>query len=64
MLGGTGDRRSRRNDDVYLETHQFGRKCGQVIEFSFCKSPLDDDVLPFDVPKLAEPLSKCIDAAG
>ena len=51
-----------RDDDVYLEPHQLGRERGEAIEFSLCRSTLDDNVLSFHVPNLAEPLAECLGA--
>ena len=52
----------RRDDDVYLETHQLGRERREAIEFSLRISPLNDDVFPLHVPKLAQTLPECLDA--
>ena len=51
-----------RDDDVYLETHQFGRERGEAIEFPLCISILNDNVFPLHVPKLAQTLPECLDA--
>ena len=51
-----------RDDNVYFETHEFGRKRGEAIEFSLCRSPLNDNVFPLHVPKLAQTLPECLDA--
>jgi hypothetical protein len=50
LLGGTdrGDP-SRCNDNINLETDQFGRKIRESIDFPLCKPVLDGDVLPLDV---------------
>ena len=62
FLGGTGCCRTSRDDDVYLETHQLGRERGEAIEFSLRISPLNDNVFPLHVPKLAQTLPECLDA--
>ena len=54
--------RTTRDDDVYLETHELGRERREAIEFSLCISPLNDNVFPLDVPKLAQTLPECLDA--
>jgi len=55
--GSTGRASASRNDDVYLETHQFGRN---TILFSI--SPLDENVFPLLIPKLAQTLPECLGA--
>ena len=45
-----------RDDDVYLETHQFGREGRKAIEFSLCISRFNDNVFRLHVPKLAQTL--------
>ena len=52
--------RTSRDDDVYLETHQLGRKRREAIGFSLCISPLNDNVFPLHVPKLAQTLPECL----
>ena len=49
------------NDDVNFETDQFGCKVRQPIESPFGISVLNDNVFSFDIPKLAQPLTKCCD---
>ena len=61
-LAATGCCRTSRDDDVYLETHQLGRERGEAIEFSLCRSPLNDNVFSLHVPKLAQTLPECLDA--
>ena len=61
-LSGTGCCRATRDDDVYLETHELSRKRSEAIALSFCKSPLNDNVFPLDVPKLPQTLPECLDA--
>src|SRR5215475_5064882 len=55
-LAGAVGRRRRRHDDVDLETDQFGGEGGQFLELALGESGLDGDVLPFDVPVVAQPL--------
>ena len=55
IVGPAGD------DDVNFETNQFGCKVRQPFEFPFCISVLNDNVFPFDIAKLAQPLAKCFD---
>src|SRR4030095_5369505 len=59
-LDGAGCGGTPRDDDVYLETHQLGRKGGQAIAFPLCLSPLDDNVSPFHISKLAQTLPECL----
>jgi hypothetical protein len=47
-----------RNDHVYLQTNQFGRKVRQALRFLIGKSVLDGNVLSFNPSKLAELLRK------
>ena len=63
-LAARGSCRTADDDDVYFETHEFGRKRGQAIEFSLCISILNDDIFPLDVAKLAQTLPECLDAAA
>ena len=56
------DTRTTRDDDVYLETHELGRERRKAIEFSLCKSPLNDNVFPLHISKLAQTLPECLDA--
>ena len=49
------------DDDVNFETDQFGCKVRQPFAFPFCISVLNDNVLSFDIAKLAQPLAKCFD---
>src|SRR5437773_3239076 len=50
-------------DDVDLETHQLSRERGEAIEFSFCISPVNDEVLSLDVPKVTQTPPECLDAS-
>jgi len=56
------DDEPRRDNDVDLETNEFGDECREAICFSFRPQFLDDNVFSFDVPKLAQSLTKCIGA--
>ena len=58
--GGLGP--TARDDDVYLETHEFGRERGEAIEFSVGGSPINDDVFPLHITKLAQTLAECLEA--
>jgi hypothetical protein len=49
------------DDDVNFETDQFGCKVRQPFEFPFRISVLNDNVFPFDIAKLAQPLAQCFD---
>ena len=62
FLGSHGLLPTSRNDDVYFETHQFGGKRGEAVQFSLCISPLNDNVFPLHVSKLAQTLPECLDA--
>ena len=56
FLGGTGCCRTSRDDDVDFETNQFGRQVRQPIVFSLGPAPLNDNVFPLHVAKLAQAL--------
>ena len=64
FLGGTGCCRASRDDDVYLETHQFGRKAREPIELALGKSPFNGNVFALDVAKLAQTLRNASMRAG
>ena len=49
------------DNDVNSETDQLGCKVGQLFEFPFCISVLNDKVFSFDIAKLAQPLAKCFE---
>ena len=51
----------RGDDDVNFETDQLGCKVRQPFELPFRISVLNDNVFPFDIAKLAQPLAKCFD---
>ena len=42
-----------RDDEVYLETDQFGGNLATSFEFSFRRAPFNDDVLTFNVSEIA-----------
>ena len=44
-----------RDDDIHLETHQFRRKLAAAVEPSLGIAPVNDDIFPLDVSKLAQP---------
>ena len=44
-----------------FETDQLDCKLWQPFEFPFCISVLNDNVFPFDIAKLAQPLAKCFE---
>ena len=54
--------RTTRDDNIYLETHQLGRKLGQSIEFSLRISVLNDNVFPLHVAEFPQTLSECLGA--
>jgi hypothetical protein len=56
VLGCHRGRGRRRYDDVHLEANQLGSEVGQPVQPPLRKSIVDDDVLPFDPPELAQPL--------
>jgi hypothetical protein len=45
-----------------LETHKIGGERGKAIELSLGISPLDDNVIVFRVPELAQTLTECFGA--
>ena len=49
FLGSPSRDGTRRDDDVHLETEQFGKKFGKSLILPFRESRLDDDVLAIDV---------------
>ena len=53
FFGGARCRRPTCNDNGELQTHEFGRKRGDAIEFSVRISLLNDDVFPVGVSKVA-----------
>src|ERR1051325_7386619 len=57
-----GKRRSNAEGDyaVGLETDQFNRQMGELIEPALGKAPFDHEVLFLDVAALAQGLSKCL----
>ena len=55
--------RTTRNDDVYLETHEFGREVTLAFEFPLCRSPLNDDIFALHVTKLAQPVPERLDTS-
>src|SRR5439155_4679138 len=56
LPGGLRSRRTRRDDDVRLQTDQLGSKLGQSPDPPACESGLDGDVLPLDVTLFTQPL--------
>ena len=56
--------RTARNDDIYIEPNQLGDKRGKAIRLSLIRSPLNDNIFPLDVSKLAQTLTECLVAAG
>ena len=63
MFGSAGCLRTGRDDDIYLEAHQFVRERWETIQFFLCISRLDDDVFPLHVPKLAQTLAERLAAS-
>ena len=61
-LNGASDRRPSRDNDVDVQTNEFGDERREAICSSFRPQLLDDNVFSFDVPKLAQSPTKCIDA--
>ena len=53
--------RRRGYDDVHLEPDQLGREIGQPVVLILRKSIVDDNVLPFKPPELAQPLPERLD---
>src|SRR5438093_13466692 len=54
--------RTTRDDDIHVETHQFGRKVGKPLCFALRISPVNNDVFPFHVAKLAQTLPERLHA--
>jgi hypothetical protein len=61
-LDGASDRRPSRDNDVDVQTNEFGDERREAICSSFGPPFLDDNVFSFDVPQLAQSPTKCIDA--
>jgi hypothetical protein len=59
-----GERTSGGNDDVNIETDQFGRKPRKPITLSLGISVLSGDVLSFYVAKLAQRLPNSLGTGG
>ena len=49
------------DNEINFKTNQVGCKVRQPFEFPFCKSVLDDNIFPFDIAKLAQPLAECFE---
>jgi hypothetical protein len=47
-----------RDDYIDLETDQLGGQFGKPVEVSFSRSKLKSNVLPLDIPQIAQPLPK------
>jgi hypothetical protein len=50
--------REPRDDYIHVETDQLGGQFGKPVEVSFSRSKLESNVLPLDVPQIAQPLPK------
>jgi hypothetical protein len=50
----TGRGYAYRNNAVHFETGQVGGEVGKSVELPFGKLPLNDEVLSFDISKIAE----------
>ena len=48
------------NDDVYIETDEFGGKRRNSVELSFGKSRLDQNVAALDITQLSKAPTKCV----
>ncbi len=51
--------RSRDDNDINIEPYQFGSHFGAPFRLTFCGTVLNNKVLPFNIAKLAQPLSEC-----
>jgi len=47
-----------RDDYIDFETDQLGGQFGKPVEVSFSRSKLKSNVLPLDIPQIAQPLPK------
>ena len=54
--------RPRHDDDVDLEMHEVGREPWSAIELSLSVSPLNNNVFPFYVTEIAQPMPESLDA--
>jgi hypothetical protein len=49
-----------RDDNIYIETDEFGSERSETFSLTFRVPVLDADVLSFDLPKVMETLPECI----
>ena len=61
LPGREARRRAGRQDELHLQSDQFGRERGQPIVAVLREAVLDDDVLALDVAVLAQSLEKALD---
>jgi hypothetical protein len=54
--------RTGRDNDIDIETHGLGSERGRSIHIALRRPILNDNVVPFHVAKLAQPLAECLDA--
>ena len=59
-LGCLDDRRRNPDDDLHLEPHELGRHLRQALRLAGRPAVLDDEVAPFDIAQLAQPLAKAL----
>src|SRR6266568_2082375 len=64
VLGGPRGRGPPAHDQIDLETHQLGRELREPLGATICRSIFDDQVSPFDVAELPQPLAQSVEIGG
>jgi hypothetical protein len=60
MLGGTAGRGSQGDDDIDLETYEFGGHGGELVDRSVRPPRHEDDVLSLDITEFGETLANAV----
>src|SRR5262249_21476268 len=60
LLGGLRGGRIDRDDDIQIESDEFGSECAETIQLTRRISILDPDALSIDPPKVTQTLSECV----
>jgi hypothetical protein len=55
---------SDRNDDIEFQRNELSRKSRKSVEFAFCKSVFNSEVLTFDVTQVPKALMQWLKADG
>ena len=64
MFSGLSGRRVHRDDDIHIETDEFGGERRETVSLTLRVSVLDADALSFDPSEVPETLSECIYLSG